>query len=213
MNKSSVPGEHCTSDERTAYKLDRYGRTPEQVELYRAQASPEPKVKTPFQTAIDSTFVRRSEMELLQRRVAHLEARMDHMEQWKNEDAWKVCPVCLAYDCQCEKASPLRPMHHADDSSREYYEQQIEEISAKWQAAEEKLLTMGTQHSCDTSSMAETIAELREELEAIDVNGIYSDRMQARLEAEKAQVEVTQLKAILAEKNREIEGLRYKEAK
>lgn len=166
MNKSSVP--ELTTEDRAQYRA----------------ADMRESEKPPFQTAIESTFVRRSDLEELERRVTTLETDLfAYIESTSptTETHFPRFEATLKALLEKHDSSP------ASDNSREYYEQQIEEISAKWQAAEEcakswqkdyiqvlrerneaevKLLTMGTQHSCDTSYMAETISELREKVEA-----------------------------------------------
>lgn len=88
--------------------------------------------------------------------------------------------------CYCYRG--LDPESVAQNT-REYYEQQIEELSAKWQAAEEKLSEMRTLHSSEANrsdlffienkEQADTISELREKLGSRD--------------------------AVIAQKNRELE--------
>lgn len=87
-----------------------------------------------------------------------------------------------------------RPVcQHTADPSREYYEHQIEELSAKWQAAQEKLSEMRTLHSLEANrsdrlflenkEQADTISELRETIGKRDA--IIAEKNRELQEAEK----------------------------
>lgn len=102
-----------------------------------------------------------------------------------------------------------------DGNSREYYEQKIEEISGKWQAAEENYQRMKAneaerklrqayesieKYKQNRDTAAETISELREKLDVSE--GMRRDA------AELYVSDNDQLKAISAKKDRELEQAR-----